>query len=106
MKIVSEYDQETPQSQTADNPMAPRGRAAQPSRDIRKTQPSKATRKPCRKKSPWEKSKCYLKHTQICQADCKSEPNLDFRPLNRCLKNPHEDLFSNNASKENPRGEK
>ena len=36
-KIVSEYDQEIPQSQTADNPVAPRGRAAQPSRDIRKT---------------------------------------------------------------------
>ena len=29
----SEYDQEIPQSQTTDNPMAPRGRAAQPSRD-------------------------------------------------------------------------
>ena len=29
-KIVSEYDQETPQSQTADNPVAPRGRAAPP----------------------------------------------------------------------------
>ena len=37
MKIVSEYDQEIPQSQTADNPVAPRGRAAQPSRDTRKT---------------------------------------------------------------------
>ena len=36
-KIVSEYDQEKPQSQTADNPMAPRGRAAQPSQDTRKT---------------------------------------------------------------------
>ena len=36
-KIVSEYDQEIPQSQTADNPVAPRGRAAQPSRDARKT---------------------------------------------------------------------
>ena len=35
-KIVSEYDQEIPQSQTADNPVAPRGRAAQPSRDTRK----------------------------------------------------------------------
>ena len=33
-KIVSEYDQEIPQSQTADNPVAPRGRVAQPSRDI------------------------------------------------------------------------
>ena len=33
----SEYDQEIPQSQTADNPMAPRGRAAKPSRDTRKT---------------------------------------------------------------------
>ena len=27
-KIVSEYDQEIPQSQNADNPVAPRGRAA------------------------------------------------------------------------------
>ena len=34
VKIVSEYDQEIPQSQTADNPMAPRERA---SRDTRKT---------------------------------------------------------------------
>ena len=33
----SEYDQEISQSQTADNPVAPRGRAAQPSRDTRKT---------------------------------------------------------------------
>ena len=30
-KIVSECDQEISQSQTADNPVAPRGRAAQPS---------------------------------------------------------------------------
>ena len=29
-KIVSEYDQEIPQSQTADNPVAQRGRAGQP----------------------------------------------------------------------------
>ena len=36
-KIVSEYDQEIPQSQTADYPVAPQGRAAQPSRDTRKT---------------------------------------------------------------------
>ena len=36
-KIVSEYDQEIPQSQTADNPTAPRERAAQPLRDTRKT---------------------------------------------------------------------
>ena len=35
-KIVNEYDQEIPQSQTADNPVAPRGRAAQPSRDTMK----------------------------------------------------------------------
>ena len=33
----SEYDQEIPQSQTADNPVALRGRAAQPSRDTKKT---------------------------------------------------------------------
>ena len=37
LKIVSEYDQEIPQSQTADNLVAPRGRAAQPPRDIRMT---------------------------------------------------------------------
>ena len=36
-KIVSEYDQEIPQSQTAGNPVAPWGRAAKPSRDTRKT---------------------------------------------------------------------
>ena len=37
----SEYDQE-PQSQTADNPVAPRGRAAQPSRDTQEDKLSKA----------------------------------------------------------------
>ena len=31
LKLVSEYDQEIPQSQTADNSMAPRGRATQAS---------------------------------------------------------------------------
>ena len=36
-KIVSEYDQEIPQSQTADNTVASRGRATQPSRDTRMT---------------------------------------------------------------------
>ena len=36
-EIVGECDQEIPQSQTADNPVAPRGRAAQPSGDTRKT---------------------------------------------------------------------
>ena len=40
-KIVSEYGQEIPQSQTADNPVAPRGRTAQPSRDTRKTNQAK-----------------------------------------------------------------
>ena len=43
IEIVSKYDQEIPQSQTADNPMAPRGRAAQPSRDTWKTNKAKAT---------------------------------------------------------------
>ena len=37
----SEYDQEIPQSQTADNPKAPRGRATQSSRDTRKTKKAK-----------------------------------------------------------------
>ena len=36
-QIVSEYDQEIPQSRTADHPMAPRGGATQPPRDTRKT---------------------------------------------------------------------
>ena len=36
-EIINEYDQEIPQSQTADNPVALCGRAAQPSRDTRKT---------------------------------------------------------------------
>ena len=40
-KIVREYDQEIPQSQTADNPVGPRGRAAQPSQDTRKTNEAK-----------------------------------------------------------------
>ena len=41
LKIVSEYDQEIPQSQTADNAVAPRGRATQPLRDTRKTNQAK-----------------------------------------------------------------
>ena len=40
-KRISEYDQEIPQSQTADNPMAPYGRATQQSRDTRKTNKAK-----------------------------------------------------------------
>ena len=36
-EIASEYDQEIPQSQTADKPTAPRGRATQSSQDTRKT---------------------------------------------------------------------
>ena len=40
-KNVSEYDQEIPQSQTVGNPMAPRGRAAQPSQDTRKENQAK-----------------------------------------------------------------
>ena len=37
VKKVSEYDQKMPQSQTADEPMAPQGRARQQSQDTRKT---------------------------------------------------------------------
>ena len=37
----SEYDQEIPQSQTADNLAAPRGRAAQPLRDNHLSSPSR-----------------------------------------------------------------
>ena len=35
-KIVSEYDQEIPQSQTVDKAMAPRGRATQQSQGTRR----------------------------------------------------------------------
>ena len=38
-KIVSKHDQEIPQSQTADNTVAPWGRAAQPSRDTKEVVP-------------------------------------------------------------------
>ena len=37
----SKYDQEIPQSQTTDNPMAPQGRATQSSRDTRNTNQAK-----------------------------------------------------------------
>ena len=40
-KIVGEYDQEIPQSQTADKPMVPRGRATQPSLATRETNKAK-----------------------------------------------------------------
>ena len=36
-KIVSEYDQKIPQSQTAEHSVAPQGKATQPLRDTRKT---------------------------------------------------------------------
>ena len=39
----SEYDQEIPQSQTADKDMAPRGRATHQLRDTRKTNSAKQT---------------------------------------------------------------
>ena len=35
----------------------------------------------------------YLKHTQMCHTDCKSEPKLDFRPLNRCFKKSPRGFF-------------
>ena len=37
IKIVSEHNQEIPQSQAADKTISPQGRASQPSRDTRKT---------------------------------------------------------------------
>ena len=36
-KVVSEHDQEIPQSQTTGKPMAPRGKATQQSRETKKT---------------------------------------------------------------------
>ena len=41
--IVSEYDQEIPQSQTADQPMAPRGRVTQQSQETLGSKLRKAT---------------------------------------------------------------
>ena len=43
LKIVSEYDQEKPQSRTADKPMAPRGRATQQLARHQEDKLSKAT---------------------------------------------------------------
>ena len=40
-KIVSEYDQEIPQSQTVDKPIVPLGRATQQSWETRKTNQAK-----------------------------------------------------------------
>ena len=40
-KIVSEYDQEIPQSQTVDKPKAPRGRATQQLQDTMRTNQAK-----------------------------------------------------------------
>ena len=40
-KIASEYDQEIPQSQTADKPTIPQGRDTQKSRHTRKTNKAK-----------------------------------------------------------------
>ena len=48
----------------------------------------------------------YLKHTQMCQTDCKSEPKLDFRPLNRFLKIPAGIFSPKIPAGKNPRGEK
>ena len=42
-QIVSEFDQEIPQSKTADKPMTPRGRATQQPQDTRKTNQAKQT---------------------------------------------------------------
>ena len=44
-KMVSEYDQEIPQSQTADKSMAPRGGATQQSRYIRSGRQTKQSNK-------------------------------------------------------------
>ena len=41
LNIVSELDQEIPQSKNADNPNAPRGTATKPSRDTRKKNKAK-----------------------------------------------------------------
>ena len=35
----------------------------------------------------------YLRHAQMCHTDCKSEPKLDFRPLNRCFKKSPRGFF-------------
>ena len=40
-KIVREYDQEIPRSQTADKPIAQQGKATQPSQDTRRTNQAK-----------------------------------------------------------------
>ena len=61
LKIVSEYDQEIPQSQTADKPMALRGRATQQSRDTRRK----------------TKQRNQLSHSH--QNDCKTRMDIKIR---------------------------
>ena len=68
----------------------------------------------CGEISPWrfphgenQNVNIYLKHTQMCQTDCKSEPNLDFRPLNRCFKESPQGFFLKKSLRgKNPRKEK
>ena len=58
-KILSEYNQEIPQPQTADKPMALRGRATQQSRDTRKT--NKAKQPALSSPSRWLQIHKYIK---------------------------------------------
>ena len=63
----SEYDQEIPQSQTADNPVEPRGRAAQPSRDSFWQELSKTIK---------QTLLLYIRHLQTCEIPSSCHNNL------------------------------
>ena len=65
-KIVSEYDEEIAQSQTADKPVASRGRATQQSRDTRKTNKlSKASSSQMIAKLEWTQSNAQQNIEQL-----------------------------------------
>ena len=70
-KIVSKYDQEIPQSQTADKPVAPRGRATQQPRDTRKTnkpeQPALSLPHQYDCKTRMDTKQCTTKHRTITE---------------------------------------
>ena len=75
-KIVSEYDQEIPQSQTTDKPVASLGRAAQQSRDTLKTtkakQPALAWLIEMIANQEWTQSNAPKKHRTITESNNES----------------------------------
>ena len=81
-EIVSEYDQEIPQSQTADKPMTQGGRATEQSQDTRKRHPLKVYTKD-------SVQKC--RPDEVMHAAIISSLTIGFRSLS--ILNRHFDLL-------------